>query len=205
VVNLYTLDFYTMVREHLNPGGIFVQWLPTRQLSADDRGHLIRALTDAFPHAYVWQQLIGPTLLIMGTLEPLVVDVDEVQRRMESPALAKDAKAMGTPDAETFLSFFLLGDASTRTLVADYEPVTDDRTIVDYSIPHFVGSGFGFHDLTYRIKADDKTPRVITRDRIREYAEWADPVSEIIPNPAQAERVAKAQALRQVRARRQSQ
>jgi hypothetical protein len=196
VVNLYTQEFYEIVREHLNPGGILVQWLPTGQLSDADRGHLIRAFTEAFPNVTIWQELIGPVLLLMGTLEPLSVDVDEVERRLKADAMKGDVATMRTPTAEHFLSFFLLGEESTRKLAAEYEPVRDDRTIVDYSIPRFVGSGFGFSLYSYKIGSSEDNPRQVVLARMREYAEWADPASAIIPDPEQARRVEEAILLR---------
>jgi spermidine synthase len=225
VVNLYTQEFYELVRDHLKPGGIMVQWLPTIQLSEVDRGRLIRAFTEAFPHVTVWQQLITTSLLLVGTLEPLTIDVDELARRLQSEAMARDvavmnldrskaarsfsetaadgsepprpSRATGREMAYTFLSFFLLGDEATRALVADYEPVRDDRTLVDYSIPRFVGSGFGFSLYTYAIGSADENPTRVMRERMAEYAEWADSAERIVPDPEQAARVNRAIATRQ--------
>ena len=225
VVNLYTQDFYELVLRRLKPGGIMVQWLPTIQLSKVDRGRLIRAFTEAFPHVTVWQQLTSTSLLLVGTLEPLQIDVDELARRLESQALERDVAKMGlrrsdgtgsfwhkTPEeiaarpggtasgaamALRFLSFFLLGDEATRALVAEYGPVRDDRTMVDYSIPRFVGSGFGFSLYTYRVGSPEDNPTQVMQTRFQEYASWGDSAERIISGPAQAELVNRAIALRQ--------
>jgi spermidine synthase len=189
VVNLYTQEFYELARDHLNPGGIMVQWLPTGTLSPTDRGHLIRAFTEAFPYAYVWQQMRSPQLLLMGTLEPLNVDVDDVQSRLAPDPFKRDLASMHVRDAAEYLSWFKLGDESTRRLAADYEPVRDDRTIVDYSIPHYIGSGFGFYLYTYRLGPSGYKVSTVSQEKIREYAEWGDPVSLIIPDARQARRV----------------
>ncbi len=221
VVNLYTQEFYELVRRRLKPGGIMVQWLPTIQLSEVDRGRLIRAFAEAFPHVYVWQQLASTSLLLVGKLEPLAIDLDDLARRLESEAMARDVHAMnldrpvglrpGSPSrgrrasgaemADRFLSFFLLGDAATRALVAEYEPVRDDRTLVDYSIPRFVGSGFGFSVFTYSIGSSDDNPRTVGQARMREYADWSDAAELILADPTQAERVDRAIAQRQARSR----
>jgi spermidine synthase len=192
VVNLYTQEFYELVRQHLNPGGIFVQWLPTSQLSEADRGHLIRAFVEALPYAYTWQQLIGPSLLLMGTLEPLSVNLEDVERKLRSDWMRRDVETMNTRTAESFMSFFLLGDAATRELAADYEPVRDDRTIVDYTIPRYVGSGYGLSFYSYAIGSRVHNPNSVSFAKTREYAEWADAASLIVPDPEQAERVERA-------------
>ncbi len=110
---------------------------------------------------------------------------------------ASSAWASGAAMALRFLSFFLLGDEATRALAAEYEPVRDDRTMVDYSIPRFVGSGFGFSLYTYRVGSPEDNPTQVMQTRFQEYASWGDSAERIISGPAQAELVNRAIALRQ--------
>ena len=186
VVNLYTQEFYETARDHLKPGGIMTQWLPTIQLSKSDRGHLIRAFTEAFPHVSVWQQLQTSSLLLLGSTAPLQVDIPELERRLTSKAIAKDARAMRTASAADLLSFFLLDDASTRELASAWEPARDDRTIVDYSIPRFIGSGYGFSMYTYPIGAEGAEWQAVATERFAEYASWGDSSAAIVPDPEAA-------------------
>jgi spermidine synthase len=187
VVNLYTQEFYELVRRHMKPGGVAVQWLPTSTFSETDRAHLIRAFTEAFPTVSVWQELRSPYLLLVGALEPLAIDVERVERRLRAPAMQHDLEIMGVANAYEFLSFFLLGDASTRKLVAGVPPVRDDRTRVDYSIPLYAGSGFGLSPLLAEPEGAE-----IVRRRLLEYATWRDPVSEVIRAPEHAAAVERA-------------
>lgn len=190
VVNLYSEEFYRLCRRRLNPGGIMMQWLPTIQLAAADRGMLIRAFAEAFPWVSVWQQLNTTTLLLVGSDRPIQIDVDELDRRLRAtPAMQRDLVAMGVENAYGFLSYYLLGDATTRKLVEPYAPVRDDRTVVDYSIPRFVGSGFGFSIFTYMIGDEQRNPTRVLGERMREYAAWGDPASTIVPDPCQAKRL----------------
>lgn len=189
VVNLYTQEFYESARRHLKPGGIMLQWLPTVQTSKDDRARLIRAFADAFPHTTVWQQLTSASLLLVGTVEPLAIDLDALERRLQADNMRKDVQTMGVHNALGFLSFFLLDDASTRKLVSAYEPVRDDRTVVDYSMPRFIGSGFGFSPFIYAIGNQAANPFTVVNERLAEYRSWGAPASSIVPDPAQARRV----------------
>ncbi|MFQ5515241.1 MAG: fused MFS/spermidine synthase [Myxococcota bacterium] len=196
VVNLYTREFYDVARSHLKPGGLMQQWLPTIQLSRSDREMLIRAFADAFPHVTLWQQLRSSTLLLLGSERPLSIDVDDVEERLRSRGLRNDLKRMGLRNAYGFLSFYLLGDSSVRALVDEYDAVVDDRTVVDFSIPRFVGSGFGFSIFTYVIGDNLRNPTRVVRERMRQYATWGDPASEIVPDPCQARRLDRAIRLR---------
>ncbi len=189
VVNLYTQEFYELARGHLNPGGIMMQWLPSATLAERDRGHLIRAFTEAFPYVAIFQQLLSPQLLLVGTLQPLAVDTAEVNRRLQAPAMKNDIAIMRTPTADEYLAWFRLGDAATRKLVEAYEPVRDDRTIVDYTIPYYVGSGFGFYYHTYPVGPEGFDQFTPGRERTFEYLGWSDPISLIVPDPTQAARI----------------
>jgi hypothetical protein len=196
VVNLYSVEFYELARARLKPGGIMVQWVPTIETSIDDRGSLLRAFTEVFPYVSVWQQLASSTLLFVGSTEPVQVDVDEIENSMQAGEMRKDVEAMGVKNALGFLSFFLLDDASARRLAEHHEPVRDDRTIVDYSMPRFVGSGFGFSIFTLAIGDKEHNPRSVLNERFAEYKGWGDPASAIVADPVQARRVDRAIQLR---------
>ncbi len=196
VVNLYTQEFYELSRRLLKPRGIMVQWLPTSQLTEKDRGRLIRAFTEAFPYVTVWQQLQSSTILLVGTVEPLAVDVDAIDRRLKGEAMLKDMQVMKLQDAYGFLSLYSLSDKDTRELVASYSPVHDDLTMVDYSIPRFVGSGFGLDLYTYGIGDATNNPTKVVYQRLNEYRHWSSPASTIVPDESQAKLLDEALRLR---------
>ena len=130
----------------------------------------------------MFQQLDSPFLLLLGIEEPLSVDLGELQRRLEVDGMTRDLVAMGTPNAASFLAHFRLGPDSTRALVAAYEPVRDDRTIIDYTSPLHAGSGFGLLPV-------GRGYRRAREYRMDEYTRWRDPISLIVPDARQAAEV----------------
>lgn len=202
VVNLYTQEFYELVLEHLKPGGIMLQWLPTDQLTETDRGHLLRAFTEAFPQVTIWQQLESPVLLLLGSREPLQIDLDEFRARFDAAVPKRDREKMKIYTAEGFLSFFRLGDAATRALAEPYAPSRDDHTIIDYSIPHYVGAGFGFALYSYALGEKGHQIGDPAAERMQEFSHWRDPFTMILPDRDDANAV---QAIRTERDRRTQQ
>ena len=101
--------------------------------------------------------------------------------------------------AEGFLSYFRLGDASTRALVAEYAPSRDDHTIVDYSIPFYIGSGFGYSLYSYSFGSEKYRISDPGRERMLEYVGWRDPLSLILPDPDDARAVQEIQSQRDAR------
>jgi Spermidine synthase len=53
-VNLYTQEFFSLMRSRLNEGGIATFWLPINQLKVDEAKAILRAFHNAFPNASVW-------------------------------------------------------------------------------------------------------------------------------------------------------
>ena len=53
-VNLYTEEFFSLMKSRLKEGGIATFWLPINQLKVDEAKAILRAFHNAFPNASVW-------------------------------------------------------------------------------------------------------------------------------------------------------
>jgi len=84
---LYTVEHYRRVEERLAAGGIFAQWLPVYQLSADELELVADSMASVFAHVSVWQGRLGeesPLVALVGTRRPLAVGRRELRQRLES-------------------------------------------------------------------------------------------------------------------------
>jgi spermidine synthase len=98
---LYSKQYFQLVKEHLNPGGVVSQWAPLYQSSeATIKGELATFMT-VFPEATVWGNLDkgqGYDLVLMGGATRPRFDLDEVEARLERPeyaALVHSMQAVG--------------------------------------------------------------------------------------------------------------
>ena len=95
---LYTREFFQTVKEHLNPGGVvtlFVQLYESNEAAAKSE---IATFLEAFPNGAVFANTVngqGYDLVLFGQVEPLKIDVDAVQARLNDPANAAIAKSLG--------------------------------------------------------------------------------------------------------------
>src|SRR5207253_9521840 len=53
-VNLYTEQFFKLMSDRLNDGGIATFWLPIYQLNVAEAKSILRAFHDAFPNTLIW-------------------------------------------------------------------------------------------------------------------------------------------------------
>jgi spermidine synthase len=106
---LYTREFFQTVKEHLNPGGVvtlFVQLYESNEAAAKSE---IATFLEAFPNGAVFANTVngqGYDLVLFGQVEPLKIDVDAVQRRLEDPANAAIAKSLGEIGISTAVELF---------------------------------------------------------------------------------------------------
>jgi len=183
VVSLFTREFYQDAYDHLADDGVMMAWFPTGRAPLEQELMLFRAFTDVFPHVTAWQLLDTPTILLIGSKQPQTIDYQELRARAADPKIARDLELMGVADVDQLLASFFFDDATLRAMVKDVAPVTDDRTVLDFTMPRYVGSGFGTHAfLNQRVEADGKTPMGVAVNRLRDYDRQRGSVVPLLTN-----------------------
>jgi spermidine synthase len=132
---LYCVDYFRLCHAHLNAGGIFSAWLPYYGLALEDFRVAVRSLKAVFPHVYLFHSPMGRTewTIILGTLEPLSLDVAALQRKMAVPAVADDLKLIEVERVEDLLDCFLLGDGRLAEFLGSGQALnTDDFPYLEY-------------------------------------------------------------------------
>jgi spermidine synthase len=85
---LNTLEYYRICRDHLNPGGSACLWVPIYEGNLDTSKSMIATFFQVFPHAILWSNErdgSGYDSVLFAQVEPTVIDVDELQRRLDRP------------------------------------------------------------------------------------------------------------------------
>ncbi|MFJ4067359.1 fused MFS/spermidine synthase [Pseudomonas sp. NPDC089996] len=132
VVNLYSRDFYALAASRLEPGGIVAQWLPLPTQNEEDSRSLVRSFLDVFPHASLWTTEFHETLLI-GSLEPLQLDVARIRQRFAQPTVAAALAEVGVDSVEALLATWLTDREGLERFAGDAPAVTDDRPRIEYA------------------------------------------------------------------------
>jgi spermidine synthase len=85
--SLNTVEYYQMCRDHLNPGGSVSLWIPLNESNLETTKSLIATFFKVFPNGIVWsneRDSFGYDAVLFGQVEPTVINVDEVQRRLSA-------------------------------------------------------------------------------------------------------------------------
>ncbi len=82
---LYSTEYYGLVKEHLNPGGIVTQWVPLYEASEEAVKSQVGTFLQAFPNGSIWNSdadQFGYDVVMLGQEDPLVIDLDELAKGM---------------------------------------------------------------------------------------------------------------------------
>jgi len=131
VVSLYSEEFYALARARMRPGAVLAQWAPMDIGRGDLSKMIIKAMMAEFPHVSLWMpnRMEG---VAIASMEPLKIDVAEVTRRMQIPAVKADLDSVGITSVDHFLGSFIAADAALERYIADVPSVTDDRPRLEY-------------------------------------------------------------------------
>lgn len=124
--NLYSREYFTLVKHALAPGGLAMQWIghrPPTQYSL-----IMRTFLDAFPHVTLW--LDGN--LMVGSLEPLRLDPATLAARRADPVTAAALDEVGLRSFADLTSWYTGGADEMRRFVGTGRLLTDDQPLLEY-------------------------------------------------------------------------
>jgi spermidine synthase len=132
----YSADYYRSARAHLAPDGLMIQWVPL-DVAPEDLRVIVRTFSAAFAHAYLW---LGPeSCFLVGTQQPLVLDLPRARRVLEDPA-SEGLRRHGWRD-ESELAAFLLADGAALSRWAGAGPVNSlEHPVLEFHALGHAGS-----------------------------------------------------------------
>lgn len=130
VVNLYSREFYELVRSRLATHGVLAQWWPLPTQNLEDSRSLVRSFIDVFPHVTLWTTEVHEMMLV-GSMQPLPLDVARVQARFNRPGVAAALREVGIGSPAALLATWVTDRAGLAAFAGGSPPVTDDRPRIE--------------------------------------------------------------------------
>jgi spermidine synthase len=88
---LYTVEFFEMVKKHLNPGGVVTLFVQLYESNSEAVKSEIGTFLEVFPNGIVWgntNEGKGYDLVLLGQVEPTKIDVDAIEAKLQRPEYA---------------------------------------------------------------------------------------------------------------------
>ncbi len=132
--NLYTTDYFELMKSRLTPEGVTAAWVPATGITPQQLKILVRTFQSVYPHTSVWYMINMATdfVILVGTPQPLAIDLADWSRRMSSTLVARDLVRVGFDNAYKLAACLLLAEGDVAIYAGSGPLHTDDRPILDY-------------------------------------------------------------------------
>ncbi len=135
VANLYTREFYEIIKSKLNENGIFAQWFHNYSMSPDDFRMVFRTFGESFPYVTVWEMKESDFLMV-GSLKEQAFDYRFLKDfYTKNEKLKADFKELGLSDIYSVLGFYRMGKKELTAFTEGADLNTDDGAQLEYSAP----------------------------------------------------------------------
>ncbi len=109
--NLYSEEYFTLVRSRLRPGGLAATWLPSARVH--------NAFVRVFPY------VVSAAGVLVGSRDPIAIDREAIDRRIADPRVREHYARAGI-DVKELMAQYLANPAR-------YTPEFDRRTLTDFN------------------------------------------------------------------------
>ena len=126
VVNLYSQEYFKLIRKRLNPGGYASYWLPVQQLEPIETLAIIKAFCNAFNDCSLWSGA-GLDWMLLGSNDAnLQRSMAQFSAQWREPQVGRELVALGLESPAQLGSLIIADSDLLMELTADVAPVTDN-------------------------------------------------------------------------------
>jgi spermidine synthase len=129
--NLFTSEFYRLVRDRLAPDGLFCQWFHGYDMSRETFASLLGTLGAAFPGAEVYR--LNLDFLVIWKRSGAFPTRARFERALANPAVRADLARMGFVRPSDLFALYL--GPIDAVAPREWRPNTDDNGLVEFRAP----------------------------------------------------------------------
>ena len=123
--NLYSAEYFQLVRNALKDDGVVLQWVWGTEA---EYKIIMRTFLSVFSETTLW----GGGDLMIGTKRPLVLRRGDFDWKLQAPGRREALLELGTDSFEKLLGAYRAGPDELRRFVGRGPILTDDRPLVEY-------------------------------------------------------------------------
>lgn len=164
---LYSKEYFEAVKRHLNPGGMFSLYVPLYETDEPTIRSELETFFQAFPNASVWSNTrdgLGYDMVFMGQVEPLKINIDDMQARLMRPDYAPVAESLRGIGIQSAFDLFATYAGGAHD-VGRWTKGAQVNTDADLRLSYLAGMGINsaLEDVLYRkiLQHRDPDPDVV--------------------------------------------
>lgn len=135
--NLYSQEFYQLVKDRLKSGGIFQQWIQLHHIGTNEVGSVIATLRSVFPCVSFW--VFGGQGILVASKEPQEIQPPVISKFLERSAIMGIEPGKSRAYLKSVLASRLLAPEEVTRLVRSVrlEINTDRNRYLEYATPRY--------------------------------------------------------------------
>ena len=126
VVNLYTREYFSLMRDRLTDGGMVTYWLPVFELSEADVKAIIRGFSDVFDNASLWTGSNYNWMLVGVKKSKGTKSEADFTALWDDPVLGGGLREIGVEHPGQLGALFMLDGQALGDYLGDAKPLTDN-------------------------------------------------------------------------------
>src|SRR5690606_18740971 len=137
--------FFELVKTRLNPGGVVTLFVQLYESNNEAVKSEVATFLEAFPNGMIFgntNQGVGYDMVLVGQLEPTVINLDEIQAKLQRPEYAPIAQSLAEVGMYNVIDLFSNYAGNAQQL----QPWLADATInLDRNLKLQYLAGLGVH------------------------------------------------------------
>jgi spermidine synthase len=125
-VNLYTQEFFSLMKSRLKDGGMATFWLPINQLKVDEAKAILRAFHAVFANASVWASADEEWIMLGINGSGRKIQEDELRQLWSRPDSGGDLRRIGIEVPQQLGALFLMDGEEIDQITQNVAPLTDN-------------------------------------------------------------------------------
>jgi len=126
IVNLYTQEYFQLIYNRLNEGGIVTYWLPVSLLDNASAKSVLKAFCNVFEDCTLWEGT-RTNWMMMGTRNiKKPVSKEQFVRQWNNREVDLELKTLGFDSPEKFGSYFIADSGRINNWISDSPPLVDN-------------------------------------------------------------------------------
>ncbi|HUL44263.1 MAG TPA: fused MFS/spermidine synthase [Bacteroidota bacterium] len=132
--NLFTSEFFELMKQHLAKGGILAQWFHTYELNDEVFELVLRTLSHSFPHVMIWMPTDLDVILTAST-DPIVPRLDQIADRFRRTPVADDLSRIKISNAAALLSTQAVANLDSSVVPLSGPLNSEKRPLLEFLAP----------------------------------------------------------------------
>ncbi len=160
MVNLYTQEFFTLCRDHLDDNGIMSLWIPGNSCMESDFRLILKTFSTVFSDYTLW---IGPDEFgwyLVGSRKPIMVRPDRLSSIASNEQIRRDLTEYRLPGQlitpqillNEYMRFLCGKSGISRYVAEERRILTDDRPYTEFPMLEWIRYGKSLKDQWFNLQ-----------------------------------------------------